>query len=73
MERYKGYWIDGSAQIVYPNSHDLQSQGTVLKDGPQGSVIEVERLEGEEFSTKKEVEAHGLELAKRWVDEHAGS
>ena len=49
MERYKGYWIDGSAQIVHPNSHDLQSQGTVLKDEPQCSVIEVERLEGEEI------------------------
>ena len=64
MERYKGYWIDGSAQIIHPNAHDMQSQGTVLKDGPQGSVIEVERLEGETFSTKGEAEAHGVSCAR---------
>jgi hypothetical protein len=73
MERYKGYWIDGSAQIIHPNYRDLQSKGTVLKDGRLISVVEVERFEGEEFSTKEEALAHGLELAKRWVDEHARS
>ena len=65
MERYKGYWIDGGAQIIRPNSRDWQSKGTVLKDGRLGSVVEVERLEGEIFSTKEEAEAHGLELCKR--------
>ena len=72
MERYKGYWIDGSAQIIHPNSHNMQAQGTVLKDARLSSVVVVETLEGEEFSTKAEAEAHGLELCKRWVDEHNG-
>ena len=57
--RYKNYWVDGSAQIVHPNYPDWHSKGTVLKDGPQGSVIEVKRLEGEDFQRRKKLKLTG--------------
>jgi len=46
-----------------------ESVGSVCKPGPAGSIIEVARIEGKIFKTIKETEAHGLELAKEWVDE----
>ena len=42
--------------------------GTVYRNGCAGSIIEVVRIEGKIFMTMKEAEAHGLELAKEWVD-----
>ena len=33
MERYKGYWITGSAVPGPPYTHYWESFGTVLKDG----------------------------------------
>jgi hypothetical protein len=32
------------------------------------STFEVTRIEGKIFNTMQEAEAHGLELAKQWVD-----
>jgi len=46
MERYKGYWISGSALPGPPNTSYWESLGCVLKDGRSGSVIEVERIQG---------------------------
>jgi hypothetical protein len=31
-------------------------------------IVEVARIEGKIFKTMTEAEAHGLELAKQWVD-----
>jgi hypothetical protein len=45
-----------------------ESLGTVYRDGRGGSIVEVARIEGKIFKTMKEAEAHGLELAKGWVD-----
>jgi len=42
--------------------------GSVCKPGRNGSVIELARIEGKIFDTMKEAEAHGLELAREWVD-----
>jgi hypothetical protein len=40
----------------------------VYRNGRAGSIIEVARIEGKIFKTMKEAEAHGLELARDWVD-----
>ena len=37
-------------------------------NGLAGSLVEVARIEGKIFRTMKEAEAHGLELARQWVD-----
>jgi hypothetical protein len=44
------------------------SLGTVYRSRRAGSLVEVARIEGKIFKTIKEAEAHGLELAKEWVD-----
>jgi hypothetical protein len=67
MLKYKGLFVVGNAVNVHPNSADWLSQGIVFRSGPRGSVIEVERLEGDVFQTKQAAEDHGLELAKKWV------
>jgi hypothetical protein len=45
-----------------------ESLGSVYKPSRNGSVIEVARIEGKMINTMKEAEAHGLELARKWVD-----
>jgi len=45
-----------------------ESLGTVSRNGRAGSINEVARINGKIFKTMKEAEAHGLELAKGWVD-----
>jgi hypothetical protein len=47
------------------------SRGSVCKARRAGSVIELERIDGKMFKTIKEAEAHGLELAREWVDRKA--
>ena len=44
MERYKGYWITGSAVPGPPYTRYWETLGTVLKDGRGSSVVEVERI-----------------------------
>ena len=38
MERYKGYWITGSAVPGPPYTRYWETLGTVLKDGHSGSL-----------------------------------
>ncbi len=64
--RIKGYKITGSSTPMYMEG--CESLGSVCKPGRSGSVIEVARIEGKIFKTMKEAEAHGLELARDWVD-----
>ena len=45
MERYKGYWITGSAVPGPPYTHYWHPFGTILKDGRMGSVVEVVRFQ----------------------------
>jgi hypothetical protein len=49
-----------------------ESLGFVYLDGRLGSIIEVARIKGKIFPTMKEAEAHGLELAREWVDKKVG-
>ena len=66
MLQYKGYMISGCSIPIYTKG--CQSRGSVCKAGRAGSLIELQRIEGTIFRTSKEAEAHGLELARAWVD-----
>jgi hypothetical protein len=66
MLQYKGYMISGCSIPMYMQG--CQSRGSVCKAGRTGSVIELQRIEGTIFKTKKEAEAHGLALGRAWVD-----
>jgi hypothetical protein len=47
-----------------------ESLGSVCRQGRNGSVIEVARIEGKIFKTMKQAEAHGLQLARGgWMRE----
>jgi hypothetical protein len=48
------------------------SLGAVYRNGLAGSIVEVARIEGKIFKTMREAEAHGLELARHWVDQEIG-
>lgn len=65
---YKGYYISGSQIPLYMTGS--KSLGIVCVSGKFGSIIEVQRIDGKNFETTEQAEEHGLELAKRWVDEH---
>ena len=60
MLEYKGYKISGTSTPIYMEG--CESRGCEFED------IELARIEGKIFKTIKEAEAHGLELAKEWVD-----
>jgi len=45
MERYKGYWISGTALPGPPNTFYWKSLGIILKDGRKRSVVEVGRIQ----------------------------
>jgi hypothetical protein len=64
--QYKGYKIDGESILMYMSV--CESLGTVYLDGRLGSIFEVARIKGKIFDTIEEAEAHGLELAREWVD-----
>jgi len=44
MQPYKGYFIEGSAQLVHPVSPDWYVGGSVLVSGHSGSVVEIKRF-----------------------------
>ncbi len=46
------------------------SVGIVYEQGQFGSIIQVQRIEGELFESKEQAEQHGLELCKEWVEKH---
>jgi hypothetical protein len=66
MLEYKGYKISGTSTPIYMEG--CESRGSVFKPARAGSIIELARIEAKIFKTIKEAEAHGLELAKEWVD-----
>ena len=68
MLEYKGYKIGGGSIPMYMAG--CESVGTVYRKGRAGSIIQVARIEGNIFKSMKEADAHGLELAKQWVDRH---
>ena len=71
-ERYKGYWISGTAIPGPPYTHYWESFGTILKDGRGSSVVEVERIRDNgitfDFELAGLAEFYGMELGRILVD-----
>jgi hypothetical protein len=70
MERYKGYLIDGRARAM-PDSPEWRSEGTVFLQRGQGSVVQIQHLEGSIFEDRQLAEAHGLALCRKWIDKRS--
>jgi hypothetical protein len=70
MERYKGYWISGSAVLGPPNTPYWESLGSILKDGRMGSIVEVGRIQdnGITFDLAGLAAWYGMELSRIVVD-----
>jgi hypothetical protein len=73
FEEYNGFLVDGSVIIPHPNSNRWQSLGGVYSANTRSPLVEIIRIEGESFGTKEAAIRHGLELAKRWVDEQGSA
>ena len=63
---YRGYLISAWARPEFANGST--SVGIVYKRGRLGSIIQVQRIEGELFETNEQAEEHGVELCKKWVN-----
>ena len=63
---YKEYYISAWARPEFANGS--ASVGVVYEQGQFGSIIQVQRIEGELFESKEQAERHGLELCKEWID-----
>ena len=70
IERYKGYLIHGTARVM-PDSPEWRSEGTVFVQRGQGSVIQIQHLEGAIFEDRQLAEAHGLALCMKWIDKRS--
>ena len=71
MERYKGYWITGSAVPGPPYTHYWESFGKILKDGRGSSVVEVVRFQDtDRFDQDMRglAEFFGMEISRIAVD-----
>jgi len=62
---YSGYIVSAWARPEFATGS--ASGGIVYKRCQLGSIIQVQRIEGELFESKDEAEQHGLELCKKWI------
>jgi hypothetical protein len=73
VEQYKGYWVSSFAFMTYGYRNDWYARGGVCIVEASGHTIEIKRFEPREaFTSKEEAISRGLELARKWVDEHDG-
>src|SRR4029450_7545086 len=63
---YRGHIITAWARPEFTNGST--SVGIVYKRARLGSIIQVQRIEGQLFETKEQAEQHGVELCKQWID-----
>jgi hypothetical protein len=71
MERYKGYWISGTAVPGPPHTAwRWYPNGSVLKSRPNGSVVVVARIKdnGITFDLSGLAVWYGMELSRIAVD-----
>jgi len=55
--------------MTYGHGNNWYARGGVCIVEASGHTIEIERFESREaFKSKEEAEAHGLKLARDWVD-----
>ena len=64
--KYRGYIISAWARPESTNGST--SVGIVYERGQFGSIIQVQRIEGELFEIKEQAEQHGVGLCKEWID-----
>jgi hypothetical protein len=69
-ERYNGYWVSGSAVPGPPNTRYWELLGTILKDGRNGSVVEVGRIQDNSitFDLAGLAAWYGMEISRMFVD-----
>ena len=63
---YRGHIITAWARPEFTNGST--SVGIVYKRARLGSILQVQRIEGQLFETKEQAEQHGVELCKQWID-----
>lgn len=63
---YRGHIITAWARPEFSNGST--SVGIVYKRARLGSILQVQRIEGQLFETKEQAEQHGVELCKQWID-----
>jgi hypothetical protein len=63
---YRGYIIGAWARPEFANGST--SVGIVYERSQLGSIIQIQRIEGELFESKEQAEQHGLDLCKKWID-----
>ena len=63
---YRGYIISAWARPEFTTG--FTSVGVVYERVQFGSIIQVQRIEGELFDTKEQAEQHGVGLCKEWID-----
>jgi hypothetical protein len=68
---YEGHIITAWARPEFTNGST--SVGIVYKRARLGSIIQVQRIEGQLFETKEQAEQHGVELCKEWIDKQVRS
>jgi hypothetical protein len=70
MEQYKEFWISGNATPGYPGANNSTPGATVLYQRPNNSVVELTKLNVENFEleNREVAELIGLELARLIVD-----
>ena len=54
MERYKGYWVSGSALMTYGYGNEWYTRGSVSRIEPSGRTVEIKRFEPREVFTRTE-------------------
>ena len=67
---YRGYLISAWARPEFTNGST--SVGIVYKQNQLGSIIQVQRIEGELFENKELAEQHGVKLCTEWIDNQRG-
>jgi hypothetical protein len=68
---YRSYAIGAWARPE--STKGSTSIGVVYKRDKFGSLIQVQRIEGELFESKQQAEQRGLELCKEWIDKQGCS
>ena len=63
---YRGHIISAWARPESTNG--FTSVGIVYERGQFGTIIQVQRIEGELFETKEQADQHGRQLCKDWID-----
>lgn len=65
IERYKDFLITGSAVPKFATEFDWDSQGTILRPGRLGLIVEIKRIKGAIFTSKEEAEQDGRSVHVR--------